>query len=224
MRYAKGYREAFTLVELLVVMAVITILASLIMPSVGIGMRQAAGVKCRSNLGQMGKGCMMYANQYKLYLPCYGEYAAPIVNGNRVRRNATMLSTHSLVYPYVRDPEIFVCPVDASPQNCQWWLLEHPGLNKSSYMWSEHVMTAACTDFVGTIPLTQYRSPQTLGLVADGWECPNGWTWLTCLPPTVYANSRIDWEHQGSVNFVFADSHCERVAHKDLDKIRSDPR
>jgi prepilin-type processing-associated H-X9-DG protein len=211
-------------VELLVVIAVITILASLLMPAVQTGMKQAASLQCRSNLSQIGKGCMMYANYYARFLPCYGEYAAPVVNGNRVRRNATMLSTHSLVFPYVEDPEIFVCPTDPTPANCVWWLLEHPGLTRSSYMWSEHVMTAVCPDYIGAIPIHQYRSPHSVGLVADGWECPNGWTWLTCLPPAVYAASRIDWEHQGSVNFVFADSRVERVAHKDLSKVRSEPR
>ena len=213
---------AFTLVELLVVIAVITILASLLLPSVTTSMQQAGSVQCRSNLGQIGKACMIYSNQYSNFLPCYGAYAAPInpETGTRQRRNATMMSTHSLVQPYAPDPEIFVCPGDPSPENTVWWLLEHPGLTKSSYMWSEHVMTWD----MGAIPLPEYRSPHTVGLVADGWECPNGWTWLTCLPPRLYASSRIDWEHNGSVNFVFGDQHVERVAHSDLPKVRSSAR
>jgi prepilin-type N-terminal cleavage/methylation domain-containing protein/prepilin-type processing-associated H-X9-DG protein len=215
-------RDGFTLVELLVVIAVITILASLTLPAIDSSMQQATSVQCRSNLGQIGKGCFMYSNQYARYLPCYGEYANPVdpETGERSKRDATMMSTHELVFPYIKDPEIFVCPSDATPDNCVWWLLEHPNLNKSSYMWSEHVMTWER----GAVPLQNYRNPHEVGLVADGWECPNGWTWLTCLPPRLFANSRIDWEHDGGVNFVFADQHVEKVQHAKLDQIRSDPR
>ncbi len=208
----KSFRIGFTLVELLVVVSVITILASLALPAIGSSLQQASSVECGSNLGQIGKGCFMYSTQYDQYLPCYGEYA---------RRNSDgrSIAPPSLVLPYLQAPEIFVCPTDPTPENCVWWRLEHPGLEKSSYMWSEHVMTWNR----GAVPVENYRDPHEVGLVADGWECPNAWTWLTSLPPRLFARSRIDWEHGGGVNFLFADQHVEKVKHADLESIRSDP-
>jgi hypothetical protein len=125
---------------------------------------------------------------------------------------------------YVEDQELYVCPADPTPNNCVWWALDHPDLTKSSYMWSEHVMT-----YPNTVPVVSIRSPHELGLVADGWECPNGWTWATCVPPWKWPphltfGSRIDWEHEGSVNMLYGDQHVERIAHDLVASVRSNPK
>ncbi len=212
-------RKAFTLVELLVVIAVITILASLTMPAITSAMRQATDVQCRSNLGQIGKANMLYANDNDYYLPCYGD-AYPW-SGYEER----FISPPWLVFPYLHDENIYVCPADPTPQNCVWWSLNHFSLTKSSYMWNEHLMTIDDGNTGGAArQVMNIRDPHTLGLIADGWECPNNWKWITCIPPRLYAGSRIDWEHDGAVNILFAEQHVERVPHEKLAAIRSNPR
>ncbi|UCG46358.1 MAG: type II secretion system protein [Phycisphaerales bacterium] len=63
-----GPASAFTLVELLVVIAIIALLMALLMPSLNRARSQAKSVVCRSNLKQWGLLFSMYANDHNGYL------------------------------------------------------------------------------------------------------------------------------------------------------------
>ena len=53
---ALKFSRAFSLVELLVVIAIISMMASLLFPAIESGIQKAQGVKCLSNLRQIGGG------------------------------------------------------------------------------------------------------------------------------------------------------------------------
>ena len=65
----KHFKAAFTLIELLVVIAIIAVLMGILMPALRKARNQAQGVKCRSNLRQVGMGANMYAQDYDQYVP-----------------------------------------------------------------------------------------------------------------------------------------------------------
>lgn len=56
-------RRAFTLIELLAVVAITTLLMSVLLPSLQSALRSARTVTCASNLRQLGLGWTMYADQ-----------------------------------------------------------------------------------------------------------------------------------------------------------------
>jgi prepilin-type N-terminal cleavage/methylation domain-containing protein len=60
----KGLGEAFTLVEMLVVIAILGILAALLLPALAKGKEAARTTKCISNLKQIGIGIHLYATDH----------------------------------------------------------------------------------------------------------------------------------------------------------------
>lgn len=59
----------FTLVELLVVIAVIAILASLLLPTLSAALNKAGAIQCINNLKQTGLNLQMYANDHQDMIP-----------------------------------------------------------------------------------------------------------------------------------------------------------
>ncbi len=63
------YRRAFTLVELLVVTAIIAILAALLLPSLSRARGSAHSAVCKSNLRQWGVALRLYLDNFGSYVP-----------------------------------------------------------------------------------------------------------------------------------------------------------
>lgn len=70
-------RRFFTLVEMLVVMAVIAVLSALLLPALGNARASANKALCKSNLKQLGVGAMAYVNDYNLLPLSYTTNIAP---------------------------------------------------------------------------------------------------------------------------------------------------
>jgi prepilin-type processing-associated H-X9-DG protein/prepilin-type N-terminal cleavage/methylation domain-containing protein len=108
--------RAFTLVELLVVIAVIAILASLLLPALSGANRSARFTSCKSNLRQVGLALATYVSDFNAYPPnfvvdsgtpnspgfkMWADLIEPYAGGGKTNANFT-------------DP-VFACPSDMNP-------------------------------------------------------------------------------------------------------------
>ena len=76
-------RSAFTLLELLVVTAVIGILAALLMTVIVRARSESQATQCVSNLRQWSVALNLYCNDNDGYLPRRGQGVQPVSNINR---------------------------------------------------------------------------------------------------------------------------------------------
>jgi prepilin-type N-terminal cleavage/methylation domain-containing protein/prepilin-type processing-associated H-X9-DG protein len=103
-------RAGFTLVELLVVVAIISILASLMLPMLGKALTTARTMKCSNKLRQMGEATLIYADQYRGALPTLITVTGNIAN-YWPYQIAPLLDTTYTFVKYNHD-EIWHCPED----------------------------------------------------------------------------------------------------------------
>ena len=107
-------RAGFTLIEVLVVIAIIAILTATLLPVLANAKKKGVQVKCMSNLKQIGIGLQMFADDNEDFLP------GPLAAGARASYDKT--SSQELIYhiaTYVGDPapspkttisRVFRCP------------------------------------------------------------------------------------------------------------------
>src|SRR5262249_53154788 len=98
-------RPAFTLIELLVVIAVIAILAALLFPVFAQARDKARSVSCMSNMRQIGKALMMYAQDYDEKTTWFWNSGAA-----NAGKDVVAGLWHQLLLPYTKNVQVFICP------------------------------------------------------------------------------------------------------------------
>ena len=95
-------RRGFTLVELLVVMAIIAILAGMLLPAVNMAREAAHRTACSNNMKQIGLAILNFESAHKL-LPTGGEGTDPATNRTAFSKHS--LFTHLL--PFIEKQDIY---------------------------------------------------------------------------------------------------------------------
>jgi prepilin-type N-terminal cleavage/methylation domain-containing protein len=106
--FFQPHRPAFTLVELLVVTALIVLVLSLVIPALGRARDQANVMACRANLRSLALGCLMYAGEHDSFLPTDRSVDNP--HAGLIQ----MLSRGR----YVDAKPIYYCPSETRPELC----------------------------------------------------------------------------------------------------------
>lgn len=119
-------RRSFTLIELLIVIAIITILAGLLLPALSKAKTRAKGIVCQNNLSQLNKAWQFYASDYDGWIARCGSdsTADPGWYGQMPRLNYLRLGKAGMKSPQIR------CGL--RPESSQYWL----GTNKKLNTWT----------------------------------------------------------------------------------------
>jgi len=105
--FRKNNAEGFTLIEVLVVVAIIALLVSILLPSLKAAREQGKAVICETQLNQIFKGIFMYTGDYKDTLPHMGY---------RKNKNLMQYLWFTQINKYVANQlEIYYCTSDREP-------------------------------------------------------------------------------------------------------------
>ena len=173
--------SAFTIVELLIVIAVIAILAGILFPVLQKAREKADSISCLSNLKQLGTAAMMYASDYDQHPPAMWAHADGNLRygGWVFYRNfpngheGDFMPEQGSLYPYVKSAGIYECPSDEVGQGCSYsmnsLLAPNPGVPGYHQTYRLNLVRdpAATFLFVEEVPYEH-------GSTNDGYQYPLG--------------------------------------------------
>lgn len=196
-------RRAFTLLELLTVIAVIGVLAGILIPVTGAVRNKACATQCLSNMRQVGAASLLYVNDHKGRLPSSSHDRAP---------DGSSRSWRETLRDYLGPDFIGRCP--SRPDH----------IADTTYSWNELLTEPPGPNTGRGIPLNTCRQPSATLMLAERLDdepsdhlhfrqYPRGVT-----PAAFRQNVRLDVHGGANANYLFTDGHVENLPATVVDK------
>ena len=210
-------REGFTLIEVLVVMAIIAVLAALLLPALDKAKARGKRIACLNHLKQLALCSQMYAadNNGRLVenLPMPQNTNSWVTGNLRIPGDATnsVPLQRAKFFPYGSQTEIYRCPADASRIGGVPPVRSYA---MNSWMGSRHMESYSHSrqDFRTFVrdSETAAAGPATLWVIADEHEASidDGWFLVTMDDSRPFASFPAT-RHQNGYVLNFADGHTE---------------
>lgn len=182
-------RGAFTLIEILVVIAIIAILAAILFPVFARARENARRSSCQSNLKQLTLAVVQYTQDYDERFPL-GLWVDGVGNHHTALDN---------IQPYLKSTQVGICPSDSDPPDVNLGL---PGSMPVSYTANDKISTAPMFSGLNPVTLAEIKQSARLPLI---WDAIN--TSTNPFMPNVIAARR----HLEGANCAFVDGHVKWI-------------
>ncbi|MDR1283544.1 MAG: prepilin-type N-terminal cleavage/methylation domain-containing protein [Opitutaceae bacterium] len=190
MPFTSSGTSAFTLVELLVVMAIIGILAAVMLPVLAAVRGTARQSQCMQTMRSAGQGFLLHANDNRDALP-------PAYD------SVTRYSwDHSISKYLAAERFIFVCPMDAPAKTHA-----NPQAPRSYSMNGGNDSTQGVAGRDWSLKLVQIPAPNKTLLLLE-WHSVNNKGWNDSCAK-LFNDASVTRTHSGKANYLFCDGHVE---------------
>ncbi len=212
LRCHNGARCGFTLIEILIVVAIIALLAAILFPAFSRVREGARRSSCLSNTKQIGLATMQYAQDYdETMVNVYTYYGPGLTNCARWQ---------DMLQPYLKSYAVVACPSQNTPTS--YATNRPPGTpNPLLTSYGGNNITANAGGAALFPPLRANKNPPFLpGRALAALEEPS--TTILFTDVTAGAgeffdwnhtdlgnNSQVDKRHLEGANFTFADGHSK---------------
>ncbi len=203
---------AFTLIELLIVIAIIAILASMLLPA----LRQAKGMSqrivCVGNNKQLGQCITFYLQDNNEYFPPYTSWAT----------KAGLYYAYNWQYDWgsaassaPKEKGILFCPADRNPWK---WEYSNNGWKRfyCSYGYSYNGIGGGSSATDGGIKLTRVKQASNCLIAGDSSDAAGGaGQSKSIIHPTIGVSGDLSIRHNMGSNILFVDSSVRWYKYKD---------
>ncbi len=245
-RAAGAARSGFTLVELLVVLAVVGILASLLLPALARAKAKGQGIFCLNNMRQLGYAWVMYADEHTGRLPynlggdLTRHTAAPRTNANWVNNilsweetdsdnTNTATITQASLAPYANNAvRIYRCPSDhvlSDRQIAAGWLGRIRSYSMNAMMGDAGNLTQYGYNknnpyYVQFFSLTSIPHPADIFVFVEEHPDSINDGYFVDRADTMQWSDLPASYHNRAGNFSFSDAHAETHRWQNPDTVR----
>ena len=187
-------RAAFTLIEILVVIAIISILSALLFSVFSRVREKGRATQCQSNLRQLALAVQQYSADNGTYPSWYNEHQP----SNPLPNSYPGLPWAIRIMPYIKNQDVFQCPSDSYPAT-------------SDPMFSYPSKVSGFTDYsynnnLSSLPDSKVTKASEVILFFDNLSGPAYMAQNGPPFPRPAANGDI---HNGGANYVFTDGHAK---------------
>ena len=213
-------RSGFTIVELLVVVAIIMILAALLLPALNAAKQKGQAINCTANLKQLMTAAQSYYDDFgfgvqgvtaqyiRWQSPLMERYIYPQKARSSTMYNAQVLHLQKLDDDGDRSDSarvkaygVFACPAQTAANYTRpFQEANHYGINR--FMSKEMPSTIYGVGYDGTVRYSRVKRPTQRMLIADVKGSGEN-----AYSPKELAG--IDFRHLARSNFAFLDGHVE---------------